>query len=192
VRAYAARHPSRYRNARHFCIGLPDFLSSEPPYASYPELAELAALEKALNDAFDAADARIMTIEDLAAVPAECWGQLSFSFHPSVVRLDLHSNAGAIWTSLQEGREPPPDDEDRPTPQRVIVWRQDVAKFRVMDEEEAALWDAAAEGLAFGTLCEQAAERHGMDQAASIAARHLCSWIASGLISSITNGVSDP
>jgi len=54
--AYVAANPSQHPNLRWFSQGLPDFLKTAP-YGEYPILSDLAALEKALNDAFDAKDA---------------------------------------------------------------------------------------------------------------------------------------
>src|SRR6185312_7778822 len=49
--AYVAARPSQHPNLRWFSQGVPEFLSSTEPYCNYPVLAELAELEKALNDA---------------------------------------------------------------------------------------------------------------------------------------------
>ena len=61
ARAYIATNPSRHRNARWFAQRLPEFLRSHEPYAKQPVLSELAALERALNDAFDGADAPVVS-----------------------------------------------------------------------------------------------------------------------------------
>ena len=45
---------------RWFSQGLPEFLRATAPYRDYPVLADLAALEKALNDAFDGADGAVL------------------------------------------------------------------------------------------------------------------------------------
>jgi putative DNA-binding protein len=68
AQAYAAAYPSHDPNARYFCIHVPVFLRTVEPYKSQPQLSELAALEKALNDAFDAADAPVLTLADLAGL----------------------------------------------------------------------------------------------------------------------------
>ena len=54
--AYVKARPSEHPNLRWFSQGLPEFLKSAEPYCDHPVLADLAALEKALNDAFDAAE----------------------------------------------------------------------------------------------------------------------------------------
>ena len=40
-------------------------------------------------EAFDAGDSNTVGLEQMAAVPPEAWDGLTFSFHPSLRRLDL-------------------------------------------------------------------------------------------------------
>src|SRR5262249_29512934 len=124
AQAYAAAHPSHDRNARYFCVHLPQFLQTAEPYKSQPQLSELAAFEKALNDTFDAADAPVLTLADLAGLCPEHWSRLTFRPHPSVLRFDCHTNAPDIWLSLKKGREPP-KVQHLEEPAHVLVWRQD-------------------------------------------------------------------
>ncbi len=181
VRAYAAANPSRTRNARYFCARLPEFLAAAAPYDGHPQLAELAALEKALNDAFDAPDAPPLETAAFAVVPAADWPELTFTPHPSASRLNFATNAAAIWRALKDESDPPEEcrlDE----PDRLLVWRQDVAKFRSLNAEEAMLWDEAAKGARFAALCELAAMYDDPDGAALRAARSLHQWSASDLL----------
>jgi hypothetical protein len=185
AQAYVAAHPSRDRNARYFCIHLPQFLRTVEPYKSKPQLSELAALEKALNDAFDAADAPVRTLADLARLCPEHWSRLAFRPHPSALRLDFHTNAPDIWLSLKEEREPPKAQEF-PEPSHILVWREDIPKFRLLAAEEAMMWDKAAGGACFGTLCELVGTFSGLDGAEARAAGYFQGWITSGLLSEAT------
>jgi len=63
--AYVAANPSHHPNLRWFSQDVPDFLRSTQPYSDHPVLADLAALEKALNDAFDAEDAPPIALADM-------------------------------------------------------------------------------------------------------------------------------
>ena len=62
--AYVKAHPSEHPNLRWFSKSLPDFLRSNAPYSDHPVLSDLAALEKALNDAFDAAEGAVVELTD--------------------------------------------------------------------------------------------------------------------------------
>ena len=69
--AYVKARPSGHPNLRWFSQGLPEFLKSTAPYAEHPELSDLAALEKALNDAFDAAEGKVVELTDMAGFAPE-------------------------------------------------------------------------------------------------------------------------
>jgi hypothetical protein len=185
AQAYAAAHPSQDRNARYFCAHLPRFLRTTEPYKSQPQLSELAALEKALNDAFDAADEPVLMLADLAGLCPEHWSRLTFRPHPSALRFDCHTNAPDIWLSLKEEREPLQVCE-LAEPSRILVWRDDIPKFRLLGAEEAMMWDEAARGSNFGTLCELVATFGGLHGAEARAAGYLQGWISSGLLSEAT------
>ncbi len=180
ARGYAAAYPSRYRNAIDFCAHLPQYLAEAEPYAAHEEIAELAALEKALNDAFYAKDQAAISVSELAGYALDDWALLRFTPQPSAIRLGLSTNAADIWGALKRGREPPPAVASGP--HRLLVWRQEVPKFRVLGEEEAMLWDEAASGVRFGVLCEMAAAYDDPERAAARAAGYLQGWITSGLL----------
>jgi Putative DNA-binding domain len=180
ARGYVSDQPSRSQNARWFSHRLPDYLSEKLP--SEPQYADLAALERALNDAFDAPDTEPLALADLAAVPPEHWSDLVFEPHPSARRLAFSTNAHAIWQALKNEEAPPPV-EMRETPENIIVWRHETTpKVRRMSDEEAMMWNEAVNGVPFGSLCELIAVYDDPDDAPLRAAQHLQGWITSGLL----------
>ncbi|MBS0249444.1 MAG: putative DNA-binding domain-containing protein [Proteobacteria bacterium] len=180
AKAYVAACPSRNQNARWFSHRLPDFLSETRTDAA--QLGELAALERALNDAFDAPDTEPLALSDLAAVPPERWSDLVFCPHPSARRLALMSNAHGLWLALKNN-ETPPAVETRARPESIIVWRhQTTPKVRRMPDEEAMMWAEAMNGVPFGGLCELVAIFDDPESAPLRAAQHLQGWILSGLL----------
>ena len=184
ARAYIRAHPSHTPNARWFSHALPEFLDETEPYRSHAETGELAHLERALGDAFDAADGPVATIESLRTVPPEQWDKLVFKPHSSAMRLDNETNAFAIWMALKAEAEPPPARllAERET---LLVWRQDVMpKVRVLGPEETMMWNEASKGVPFGVLCELAATYDDPDGAALRAAQYLQGWLVSGCLSS--------
>ena len=184
--AYVAARPSQHPNLRWFSQGVPDFLKTTEPYSKYPILAELAALEKALNDAFDATDAPVVVIADLAALAPEAWNGLKFQPHPSTCRLDFSTNAAAIWIALKN-EETPPDAVTLDDPSRILVWRQDVMPmFRELTTEEAMMWDEASGGIPFGVLCSMLATYDDPDGAAARGAGYLHNWVTSELLTDVS------
>jgi hypothetical protein len=186
--AYVKARPSQHPNLRWFSQGLPDFLKSAEPYCDHPVLSDLAALEKALNDAFDASDAPVMALQDMARFVPEVWNDLKFEPHPSTCRIDLATNAAAIWLALKK-EETPPDAASLDEPARLLVWRQDATPmFRELATEEAMMWDEAASGIPFGVLCEMLATYDDPDGAAARGAGYLHGWITSGALTAVSDG----
>lgn len=186
--AYVAANPSRHPNLRWFSRALPDFLRSTEPYSNYPVLADVAALERAFNDAFDAEDAPVLGLAEMAGFSPEQWGDLSFLPHPSVRRLDVTTNASSVWLALRTD-ETPPDPAVLEEPIHLLVWRQDlVPMFRELAAEEAVMWDAAARGVPFGVLCSMLATNDDPDGAAARGAGYLHGWVVAGLLRAVSIG----
>jgi hypothetical protein len=177
---YISVRPSRNQNARWFSHDLPEFIAETRP--ERPDLAELAALERSVNDAFDAPDASPLTISDLSAIPPERWSDLIFVPHPSARHIKFMTNAYALWAALKDDT-PAPGTAKLAQPEDVIVWRHDVTpKVRRMSGEEAMMWNEAVKAVPFGALCELVAVYDDPDSAPLRAAQHLQGWITTGLL----------
>jgi hypothetical protein len=188
--AYVKARPSEHPNLRWFSQGLPEFLKSTEPYCNHPILADLAALEKGLNDAFDAAEGPVLELTAMAGFAPEQWNDLKFRPHPSAARLDLLTNAVAVWLALKND-ETPPDATTLEEPVRILIWRQDTTPmFRELPTEEAMMWDEAASGIPFGVLCEMLATYDDPDGAAARGAGYLHGWITSGTLTAVSTDAS--
>ena len=177
AKSYIAAYPSDRKSARDFGRHVPAFLASDTGFAKHPELAEIAALEKALADAFDGPDAEPLKLARLAEIAPDLWTKLAFVPHPTATRLNFATNAADIWSALREETAPPPV-RVLPEPQAILVWRQDVtARFRPLGPEEAMMWDEAAARTRFGVLCEMVATYGGEDGADLRAATYLRDWV---------------
>jgi Putative DNA-binding domain len=184
ARGYIAARPSRNQNARWFSHGFPEFLAETR--SERRDLAELATLERSVNDAFDAPDASPLTISDLSAISPERWSDLIFMPHPSARHIKFMTNAYALWAALKD-EATPPESTKLAQPEDVIVWRHEVTpKVRRMSGEEAMMWSEAVNGVPFGALCELVAVYDDPGQAPLRAAQHLQGWIAAGLLTKAT------
>jgi Putative DNA-binding domain len=180
ARGYITARPSRNQNARWFSHDLPEFIAETRP--ERPDLAELATLERSINDAFDAPDASPLTISDLSAISPERWSDLIFVPHPSARHIKFMTNAYALWAALKGGATAP-ESTKLAQPEDIIVWRYEVTpKVRRMSGEEAMMWSEAVNAVPFGALCELVAVYDDPDQAPLRAALHLQGWIAAGLL----------
>jgi hypothetical protein len=182
VRAYIAGNPSDQRSARWFGRHMPAFIAKSGTFADHPEVAELAALEKALADAFDGPDAEPLRFAELAELPADAWPGLVFEPHPAAIRLTFATNAAEIWTALKNETAPPKPTR-LPEPQALLVWREGfMARFKPLSTEEAMMWDEAAKGVRFSVLCEMVATFAGEDEAELRAASYLKGWVDMGML----------
>ena len=138
--AFVAAHPSAWRNLRYYGSELAAFLAEH--YPEDGELAELAALDWALRDAFDAADAVPL---DGAAVAAlgEQWIERRLALVPSAHRLTVRHNVAAIWNAL-EAEEVPPGAARGEAPETILVWRSTQPQFRTLSDDEAAALERIA------------------------------------------------
>ena len=103
-------------------------------------------------------------------------------------RLELATNAAAIWLALKND-ETPPDATALDEPARLLIWRQDVTPmFRELPAEEAMMWDEATNGIPFGVLCEMLATYDDPDNAAGRGAGYLHGWITAGLLTDVSVG----
>ncbi len=182
ARAYIADNPSPHRNARWFGSRLPEFLQKTPPWSEHREFDDLASIERALNDAFDDAEAPTVTLSDLAAVPAEQWGDLVFTPQPFTHRLNAATNAYAVWLALHN-EETPPVASILESVEPILVFRADLtSKIRPLGTDEAMMWDEMVNGVTFGMLCEMMATYWDAEEAPARAAGYLQGWITAGLL----------
>ena len=185
ARAYARAHPSTHPSIRWFGRHLPAFVRATPPWRAQPIVGEMAAFEWAKSELVDAADAPVVRVEDIAAIPADRWVDIRPRLAPALRRLALEWNVPAVW-SAGDGDETPPAPARLARAVDWILWRQGVGiRWRSIDRHEAWALDACAAGEDFGHLCDGLRERVGADTAAFRAATFLKQWASDGLLAGV-------
>lgn len=189
ARAYLQAHPSRRPSIRWFGDRLAGFMAGA--YAdqlAHPSLADFARMDWALRDAFDGADAALLTPAQLMAVAPEAWPSLVFSLHPTVSQQPLAWAIEPAWRALrawdpESGEDGPDLPEPQPAPHALLVWRAGLdTRWRSLEPLESALLQAVAEGLRFDAICELAAQTVGPEAAAGWVVQALQRWLAEGLL----------
>ncbi len=99
--AYIQAYPSRNFSIRYFGHRLSEYLASEQTYRDKPYLHEMAALEWALSEAFDAQDSLTVTLGDIATIPLDAWPTMRLQLHASVRRLNVQWNIMTIWNAIK-------------------------------------------------------------------------------------------
>jgi hypothetical protein len=184
-RSYSAKYPSEIQNTKWFSCNLPKFLGQTKPYSQKPELAELASLELALKDAFEAPDVPQMSLDEFAKLAPEDLSACTMVLHPSVRRLRFSTNATSLWAALTCAEQPPrPERLDEPL--ELIAWRQGPKpRFRMLGCEEAAALDAAAKGISYSELCDLIANLEGCASPPKSAFNYLRGWIEAEVVSEL-------
>ncbi len=181
--AYIDAHPSDTPSIRWFGRHFPVFLQQELPQR--PALSELAAFEWAQGEVFDAPDASVLRVEDMARIPPDAWPRMRLTLHPAVRRLDLRWNAPAIAQAFA-AKTPAPAPRAGPTPVAWLLWRQSLdIRWRSLESGaggEADAIDAAQHGASFSEICERLCAHIEPDQAALHAASLLKRWVADGIV----------
>lgn len=182
ARAYVDTHPSRQPSVRWFGKSLAAFLREQEGARSLH--AELAAFEWAQGEAFDAGDAHVLALEDVARVPAAQWPYMSFEPHPTLRRLELTWNVGALAQAAADGAPLPSPVQD--DPREWLIWRRDlVIRWRSLTADEAVALDAARHRESFGAVCERLCDHVHPEEAGLHAAGLLKRWLADGLLSAV-------
>lgn len=186
---YIQACPSRYYSLRRFGRHLPSFISgqwySSHGYHDQPWLAELAFFEWSLGQAFDAADAKALTEQEMTGFAAHIWPALGFSLHPSVRVLHMHWNTPGIWQSLTAGR-PVRVSAEHGGASPWLIWRQQlVTRFRSLADDEQQALNLLRHGRTFSDLCDHLATLMSDTEVPVRAAGLLKGWIGQGLISDV-------
>ncbi|MFK5915124.1 MAG: DNA-binding domain-containing protein [Woeseiaceae bacterium] len=181
---YIKQFPSHYFSLRDFGDDFAQHIKNSNDDTS-PWLHELAMFEFHLSRAFDAANDKIFTEQDMAIVPAEAWPTMRFVLHSSVYCLKFKWNTVELWQALTQ------EVPDNITAQKSdtstwLIWRENLTtQFRSMEENEHIAFDVLKQGGSFTELCEALASTIDEDEVPIHAASLLKGWISQSLISSV-------
>ncbi|KTD24721.1 Uncharacterized protein conserved in bacteria [Legionella lansingensis] len=181
---YIEQYPSSYRSIRWYGDNFSHYLEQNQP-KTHSYLAELAHFEWCLNLAFDAADADVLTVQEMAAVPPESWADMTFTLHPSLQQLNFFWNVAPIWQAV--ANEQVPDKPVRNAKQKSWgVWRSNyTSRFYSLADDEAWALAATMRGANFGEICTGLCEWLNEEEVGLRAASLLKGWIELGLITKI-------
>jgi hypothetical protein len=178
---YLVVHPPTEPSLRHAGKHMPAFLAGHEASGERPDLADLARLDLARNDVFDAARSPRLDRPALAALPPEAWPRLRLRVAPAVRWLRLRGSVLPTWQALSDGVTPPPPSGE---PTGCVIWRsrapghEDQVWHREASLTEVAALDAVAANAPFERVCEVFA-------AAEPALAALVNWVADGLLSEL-------
>ena len=85
----------------HYGDSFPDFIAQFPPASGLPYLPDLARLEAAWTDAYNAADAIALTPSDLTAIAGDALATLVLTLAPSTRLVQSSFPVGSLWSAHQ-------------------------------------------------------------------------------------------
>jgi hypothetical protein len=183
VTDYLLHNPPDHFSIREAGRRLPEQLGAHPAGAVHPCAADLARFERALNDAFDAADGPVLSSSALAVRAPNEWTGLRFALHPSVRLLTCGWPVHTVRADADRG-DAVCDPE--PAATRLCVWRQEFTVFhRSLDEVDFSALQAVARGERFGDVCAVIGELIPADEAPRQVAAALARWLANGWIAEL-------
>ncbi len=170
--SYMAAHPSRHPSLRWVGRDMPSFLGGSGSGGE----CDLAALEWARHDVWDAVDEELLDMPAVAALGPEGIGDLELRLVAAHRVVAVGHAVEPVWRGQAERAEV--------SKGMLLVWREDVSVYhrRVGEEEAGALGMAAVAGMSFGDLCERLASGRRAEEAAQVAAGMLGRWVTDRLL----------
>jgi hypothetical protein len=183
ARTYLVATPSRHPSLRYVGDGFADFLATHAADDLPPFAADLARLEWARLDVFDAPDAAVLTLADLRCVVPEEWAGLRLRAVPASTVLTLAWPVHTIWAA-----ENAASGVWEPAATTLRVWRDEFHVYQSsMDSAEAAAFAALRAGGTFGDVCAAIGSAVPAERAAEHAGALLLRWIDDRVLAAPTS-----
>jgi hypothetical protein len=177
---YVERHPSRHSNLNHFGKQLPEFIATRKGLPDRAFLRDLARLERAMSDAFDAPEFDSVDMSTLTHLTPEQWNDVVFEVNPSVQILRFSYPVNAYLQAVVNEKEP--GIPGRGTTQ-LAVYRKDDKVWRLnLPRPMFLILQALAVGDPFGQALTRGGN-HGVN-----VTKWFQDWSADGLFSGIGRG----
>lgn len=182
--AFIEENPPRHRNLRWHGAEFPQWLARRFPQD--PDIAELALVDWQLRRAFDGPNASPVQASELAGLSPGDWETVGFCFVPTMFIAPLRTNSVSIWHALDQAQVPPAA-EALPEPGWLLIWRKAwQPHFRTIQAVEHAALSQLQEGASFAQVCAALSEQFSDQEAATVAAASLSTWLQDELIAGLT------
>lgn len=154
ARQYVLTRPPTSWTLDDYGADFPDLLSGL--FVGDPEVAELAAMEWAMQRAFAALDTPTLDPAALAAAHAEAdWDVMGFEMAAGYSLTPVRHDVIALWRALATLAPAAAAVEPLSREAHLLLWRADLTPhFRLLDAGEAQALDALAQGATLGALVE--------------------------------------
>ena len=154
---YVDEHPSTRPSLRFLGSSFAEWLSRRHPELM---LADLAKLEWARADIFDARDEAAFDVGAIRAWPQDRFAELPVKLIDAHRLLWVGRGTAEHWRRIGDEELAPSETIAPSGVEAVLVWRQGVAVYhRTVDDAERTVLELAAAGTSLGRICECADAR---------------------------------
>ncbi len=184
---YLDLHPSQHYNLQFLGKDFARFIreSSELEHRAF--LADVATVERSMEDVFSEKQAESVSPEEFLAVSAEAWSGIVFRLIPA---LEIHSLRYPVHEFMTAVR----NDDELSVPEAresyVLVYRKDYRSWRTsISREQFRILKALQEGLSLGGALERCANSESFDFAAfeKVLPSTFQEWTAEGIFSEVVD-----
>jgi len=183
IDTYNSNHPS----LRYYSQHMTELLKKNEPFSNYSELLEIAQIEEAFNDSFDAKNCEPISEDKILQITQQDWPNIQIYYHSSLNLLNLETNAFDIWKSLSEELTPP---KAQLQPCFWVIWRKGlISKYRSISEAEAQTIKSFQNGADFNSICEGLTDYYDLELTAAKAIEFLQGWINDKMVCKLKTGL---
>ena len=156
--AYAREYPSCSGDLATYGGHFARFLADYAPAAALAYLPDVARLDRAVHESFNAAEAEALDVAALARVREEDYGRLRLALHPAARLLESLHPVVAIWEANLAGGDGTPARTEGAD--RVLVMRHGFdPRPRALPPSDWEVLALLAAGTCLGEACDALGER---------------------------------
>ncbi len=192
VREYVTVHPSTSFTLNDLGARFPRFIEKEATANEVARrrlfLAELATLERAVEDVFHERHAPSVDVARLRSIPMERWSDARFTLIPAVRLLAFNHPVDPYLQDVLDGKRP---RAPRARSSWVVVYRKEWRSWRArLSIEQHRILEALSRGRPLGAALRHALAAPGSDAERTVARLHewFREWTAEGLFAAIAVG----
>ena len=184
VTDFLLSYPSRHHSLRELGRPFPGFAKEHAFAREFPEIADLARLEWARVDVFDARDATPLARDEIVARASHDPERFRVRAIPALRRLRVMPGVLPLWRAHAESSDEAPEVGEAGSAVGVRVWRRDFSVWHrsVEEDESACLPRLEGEGATVSDLAETLLAHHEEEAAMARLAALLGSWAADGIV----------
>ncbi|MGE0683076.1 MAG: DUF2063 domain-containing protein [Candidatus Binatia bacterium] len=180
---YLARYPSTHPSLRYLGHRFPDFLKDCAETTDLPFLGELATLEWARVEVFDALDTEPLRVEHLQHLAPEGWPALKFQVIPAFRVLHSEWPEHAIWHAAEAEDALSVLEHVQPEKTTLRIWRANFFVYHAkMDVVEQTALNCLLADQPFASVCAVLEDVVSPEESASTVGGLLLRWIEDGIL----------